>query len=171
MDVSQLSDAATTADRPAANALTQDTAGALSRMGVCVGELRLLLPVDGAREVVAPPPMTRIPHTVSWLLGIANVRGSLVPVIDPAAAFGVAPRSAEPRYLLVSGRGEAAAGLLIDGLPRLITIDAALPLAARAAAPSLLEDYVVAAYQHDQHVWMDLDLELLLDAFARQVAL
>jgi twitching motility protein PilI len=139
---------------------------ALPRMGIRIGQLRLLLPADGAREVITPPPISRVPHTVPWLLGLANVRGGLVPVVDAAAALGETRRGEEPPYLLISGQGDGTLGLLIDGLPRLLNVDPAQQ-AERPAVSSLLEPNIVAAYRHDRGLWLDVDLERLFDTFAR----
>ena len=65
-----------------------------------------------------------MPNTVAWLRGLTNVRGSLVPVVDAAAALGVAHQSGVPPYLLIFGQGDTAMGMLIDGLPRLLSLNA-----------------------------------------------
>ena len=55
------------------------------RYGVLIGGLHLLLAGDGAVRVLEPPPVLRMPNTRAWFLGLANVRGSLVPVYDLVA--------------------------------------------------------------------------------------
>jgi len=39
-------------------------------------------PRDEVREVITVPPSTRVPGAHPWMLGVANVRGSLLPVVD-----------------------------------------------------------------------------------------
>src|SRR6266566_4469722 len=51
---------------------------ARQRMCFRIGELGLLFPWEGGREVIAPLRVTRIPNTVSWFQGLANVSGGLV---------------------------------------------------------------------------------------------
>lgn len=141
------------------------------RMGVRVGGLQLLVPADAGREVIPPPAISRIPHTAAWLRGLANVRGNLIPVLDLAAVPGINGAGASRRpYLLIAGQGQAAMGLLIDGLPRLVNLSAAdRPIAAWQVAP-LLQDSVVAAYERDGGVWFEIDLPVLFDTVARHVA-
>jgi purine-binding chemotaxis protein CheW len=38
--------------------------------------------VGNAREIVGVPRLTRMPSTPSWIRGVMNLRGSVVPVID-----------------------------------------------------------------------------------------
>lgn len=41
-----------------------------------------VVPRGDVREILFPLPLTRLPRARSWLLGLANVRGSLVAVTD-----------------------------------------------------------------------------------------
>ncbi len=144
----------------------------LQRMGFRVGELGLLFPWDAGREVVMPPPVSRIPNTATWFEGLANVHGGLVPVVDTAAALGVTPQAGVPGYVLIFGRGEDTLGLLIDGLPRLLNVAGSHRLASLPELPALLEGGVVsAAYDHANRVWLDLDLDALSEALGRRIPL
>lgn len=151
------------------------SADAISEMLQCmcfrVGALGLLFPANAAREVIAPPPVSRVPNTVSWLRGLANVRGELVPVVDMAGALGVARQAGVPAYLMIFGHGETAIGLVIDGLPRLFNVSVSQRLPDRPETPVLLDDSVIAAYEHAGRIWLDIDLDALFDTFARRIAL
>lgn len=138
-------------------------------MGFRIGPLGLLLPVNDGREVIAPPPVSRLPHTASWLRGLANVRGTLVPVVDGAAALGIAREPGTPTYLLIFGEGETASGLLIDGLPRLLDIASFQRRSDLSDIPGPLVESVAAAYEHDGVTWLAVDLRILFDALARQI--
>lgn len=140
------------------------------RMGVRIGGLGLLFPFDAGREVIEPPAVSRIPNTASWLRGLANVRGLLVPVVDAAAAFDRERAADADAYLLILGRGENAFGLLIDGLPRLLEVDASSGLAEASNVPRLLGTSVRGAYGQADGVWLDVELDELLEALARHAA-
>jgi chemotaxis signal transduction protein len=163
-----------TGDLPTANADAGDFAAhdprARERMLVRMGELGLLIPWDGGREVAPVPPTSRVPNTATWLHGLANVRGGLVPVVDVAAAFGIA-RSTRADYVLICGHGEAAIGLLIDGLPRTFDVGAATAVSVSELTASALDTCVRARYRHEDRVWLDVDLESLFDALGRGIAL
>ena len=144
----------------------------LQRMGFHVGDLALLVRWDAGREVVLPPPVSRIPNTASWFTGLANVHGGLVPVVDTAAALGVTRQAGAPGYLLIFGHGEDTLGLLIDGLPHLLDVDDSRQLASLPELPALLQYGVVAAaYDHADRVWLDLNLDALSDAVDGSIAL
>jgi twitching motility protein PilI len=58
------------------------------QLGLQVGATRYLLDLLEAGEIVSPVPPARVPLTVPWYLGLANVRGTLVGVIDLARYLG-----------------------------------------------------------------------------------
>lgn len=139
-------------------------------MGFRIGPLGLLLPVNDGREVIAPPPVSRLPHTASWLRGLANVRGTLVPVIDGAAALGLTRQAGGATYLLIFGEAETSAGLLIDGLPRLLDVASFQRRSDLSGIPPRLVDSVTAAYEHEGVAWLAVDLAILFDGLAHHIA-
>ena len=64
-------------------------------LGVRVGGTRLVCPMGDVEEVINLPPLTHIPAVKSFVLGVANIRGRLVPVIDLHRFLGV--EATQPR--------------------------------------------------------------------------
>ena len=65
-------------------------------------DLWLLAPREDVREVIVPPRLTRVPGAKPWMLGVANVRGSLLPVTDLGSLLGWPPSTERlPAGLLV----------------------------------------------------------------------
>lgn len=60
----------------------------IQQLGMQVGGTRYLLDLLEAGEIVTPVPLARVPLTQPWYLGLANVRGTLVGVIDLAKYLG-----------------------------------------------------------------------------------
>jgi twitching motility protein PilI len=58
------------------------------QLGVEIGGERYLLDLLEAGEIVPVPALTSVPLTQPWYLGLANIRGSLVGVVDLARYFG-----------------------------------------------------------------------------------
>jgi twitching motility protein PilI len=85
--------------------------------GICyrVGQRLFASSIGEISELLVTQPLTHVPGTREWLLGIANVRGNLVPVVDLARFLfdqrtHVTDRS---RLLLVRQHG-GTVGLLVD---------------------------------------------------------
>lgn len=86
------------------------------RLGVRIGGGNWLLALPDAGEVIAVPPITSVPMTKAWVLGVANVRGRLYSVTDLAAFFGESPTPVQPqaRLLLVGQRNDSNAAILVE---------------------------------------------------------
>ena len=143
---------------------------ARERLAIRIGNLRLLCAPDAGREVLTPPPVSRLPHTPEWLLGVANVRGALVPVVDLAMAFGLERIDARRAYLLISGAGDSTIGLLVDGLPVLQRFEAAERLSGVPPHPQMLTGHVYGAFESKSAIWIDVNIQGLLDTLGDLIA-
>ena len=74
------------------------------------------LPLDAVREVVPNPELTRLPLAPSSLLGVFNLRGEVVPLVDTGALLGLEPLRGGP-YVTVALHERALVGLVSDGAP------------------------------------------------------
>jgi twitching motility protein PilI len=72
-----------------------------ARLAVRIGEQACLLDMASAGEIVATPPISPVPWTRPWFLGLANIRGRLVGVIDLSTLGGGMPIAAEQGLQLV----------------------------------------------------------------------
>jgi twitching motility protein PilI len=78
-----------------------NTGARVNQLGVAMGDERYLLDLTTAGEIVSVVPVTAVPLTQAWYLGLANIRGSLVGVVDLARYLGLGetPVGAEARYV------------------------------------------------------------------------
>ncbi|MBI5429290.1 MAG: chemotaxis protein CheW [Nitrosomonadales bacterium] len=140
-----------------------DYARYIHRRGVHVGELRLLVGMDAASEVVEMPPLFRLPGAPAGVKGLVNRHGRVVPVLDLLALFGSTYERTSNAWLLVYGRGDEAVGLMIDSLPdrRKFIGDDQIGI---AEITHPIAVYAKAAYRDGQDIWIDLDMEKLFAA-------
>ncbi len=77
-------------------------------------------PLDEVGEILAHPPViTIVPGTKSWLLGVANIRGNLLPIMDLQAFLGGKPIVAGKRSrILVIDHDGITTGLLVGDVKR-----------------------------------------------------
>lgn len=143
-------------------AAAQEWIGVAFRMG---GET-FLVERDEAREVMGvPTPITRVPGARQWIMGLANVRGQLLPVIDLKQYFGsgetVAGRNT--RVIVVNHR-EIPAGLVVDevlGFRRFAEREF------NAESPPTLircEHYLSGSFRRGSEAWPVLSLRSLVES-------
>jgi twitching motility protein PilI len=88
------------------------------QLGIEIGARRYLLDLLEAGEIVPLPAIAPVPLTQAWYLGLANVRGSLVGVVDLARYLeqgqdGVPPAGSARLVTFAAGLGFPCA-LLVD---------------------------------------------------------
>lgn len=138
------------------------------RYGVRVGELRILLLEETVSEVLDRPEIFSVPNTVSWFEGLINLRGNVVPVFDLRELFGTAPIAGERQMLLVIDKGENALGIAIDGLP--VPAPDSAPLDKRPSLPGVLENYTGPVFEHDENLWLEVDIPGLVGSLSKEIA-
>ena len=77
---------------------------------------RLVAPMGDISEILVVPDMTPIPLTHSWMKGIANIRGRLLPITDLAAFLNLPTHKAVSanRKVMVIDQPDIYSGLLVD---------------------------------------------------------
>lgn len=86
-----------------------------SLVGFCVGSVNYAVPINSVREIINPADVTRLPHAPPVVVGVADHRGEVVPVIDLRVRFGV-PSTVDARrtkWILVDVGG-LTMGLVVD---------------------------------------------------------
>lgn len=141
-----------------AGASDQSAAGLL---GVQAGADFWLLELADAGEIIPLPPLTSVPLTKPWFVGIANIRGNLYSVADFSAFQGkeATPQNSSARLLLIGARHGNNAALLVTRTLGLRNAENLTPAAADAQAPV----WASAAYTDNEgRRWKMLDVRGLL---------
>jgi twitching motility protein PilI len=140
-----------------------------SRQGFRIGDLALMVRYADGSELTEMPPLYRLPNAPAWLLGIANLHGMLVPVLDLGQWAGVDHQPGARRMLLVLAHGADAAGIVIDGLPQRLRWMQDQKADA-ATAPARLAPFVHGAALIEDVLWFDIDRAALLEAIEQSIA-
>jgi purine-binding chemotaxis protein CheW len=82
------------------------------RVRIRLGEEPYALPLTSVTEVAELGDITPVPGAPPAVLGIRNLRGQTLPIVDLAAAIGAAPGT--PRRIVVVGHERLRAGLAVD---------------------------------------------------------
>ncbi len=82
-----------------------------------LGDKQFLAPQAEVREVITPPVYSRVPNARPWLMGVANARGSLLPLIDLRLLLdGQASTVQRGSRFMILNSDEVPAGFLVDGV-------------------------------------------------------
>ena len=86
-------------------------------VGFVVGDIRYALDIAVVLQIVQPLELAPLPHLPEAVMGVADYRGDVVPVIDLRVRFGLppAPPSRRTKWIVASVSGQAAA-LVVDAV-------------------------------------------------------
>ena len=86
-----------------------------SGVGFKLGDTQFVAPLHEVTEILPFPPMSRIPGSKEWVIGIANIRGSLLPVLDLQCYLSNKATAITHRSrVLAINHNEIYSGLLVD---------------------------------------------------------
>ena len=92
-----------------------ETPGLWRGIAFRVGDRVFASSIEEISELLTPQPLTPVPGTRTWLLGIANVRGNLVAVVDLRRfLFGERTHPTERCRVLLARQHGGNVGLLVD---------------------------------------------------------
>ncbi|HJU40295.1 MAG TPA: chemotaxis protein CheW [Tahibacter sp.] len=92
-----------------------EASGLWRGIGFRVGTRYLVSAIAEVNEILTVPPLTVVPGTRPWLLGVANVRGNLVPVIDLRNFIeGERSQATDGTRVLVIRQHGGSVGLMVD---------------------------------------------------------
>jgi twitching motility protein PilI len=130
-----------------------------------VGDTHMACNIDRISEILPCPPATPVPGAKPWIIGLANVRGELLTVVDLCWFLnGVrTPLTARSR-LLATNLNKAPIGLLIDevfGQRHFLDSDA---FPAQLDEDSALEGIISKQHSVGSESWMELNLDQLFNS-------
>ena len=114
-----------TKDRAAAAA--SPTGSGRQYLTFALGEEVFAMNIANVREIIQYGPMTTVPLMPTFMRGMINLRGSVVPVIDLQARFGrgsaaIGKKSCNVIFDAQRGGERVELGLLVDAVSEVITI-------------------------------------------------
>jgi purine-binding chemotaxis protein CheW len=92
-------------------------------VGFIIGEEEYAVPILTIQEIIKPIGWTRVPQVPEYILGVFNLRGSVIPLIDLRLKFGLSSKkhNEETRFIVMK-HGDDVAGFVIDRLTMAIRI-------------------------------------------------
>jgi len=92
-------------------------------VGFVIGDEEYAVPILAIQEIIKPFSWTRVPQVPKYVLGVFNLRGAVIPLIDLRAKFGLSAKkhSDETRFIVMR-HGDDVAGFVIDRLTMAIRI-------------------------------------------------
>lgn len=82
-----------------------------------VGDDWYAVALEAVREVLEPRRITPLPDASASVLGVVNMRGEVVPVLDTGLLLGLAPVGREPAAIVVATTSRGSVGMAASAVP------------------------------------------------------
>ncbi len=134
-----------------------------------IGDDAYAVPIPRVREVLRYPRVTKVPETPPWIRGVMNLRGSVVPVVDLGAKFGLGPsqvtRTTCVVVLEVDLAGQAVVmGIMTDRVNKVVALGSSEVEPPPAFGTRVRPEYLLAIARIGDGLACILDVDRVLSA-------
>tara|TARA_R110002167_G_scaffold9558_14_gene44228 strand:- start:3076 stop:3543 length:468 start_codon:yes stop_codon:yes gene_type:complete len=141
--------------------------GQLELISFEIGGQEFCIDVCSVREIRGWTPTTSVPQTPDYVLGVINLRGAIIPVLDLGRRLGLGTTEPSSRHVIVViEEGTRIAGLLVDGVQETFQLDASLLQTAPVMDSDINHQFVDAIIPLDSRMLSRLVVSALLPAEA-----
>lgn len=123
-----------------------------------LGAEEYAIPLLVVKEVIAVPEITHVPFTPAHFLGIMNLRGQIISVVDLRLKFGIKPESSDETAVIICDLAPLALGIVVDSINAVVA-----PLASEVAAKPDVQssrgtEYITGVFHKDRKLVLLLDI-------------
>jgi purine-binding chemotaxis protein CheW len=124
--------------------------------------------VANIREILDFPAVTKVPQTPEFMLGVINLRGSVVPVLDMRLKFGMPKTEKTVNTCIIVTEieldGEAVVvGALSDSVQEVLELEPAQIEPAPKIGTRLNTDFIKGMGKHNEQFLMILDINKIMN--------
>jgi purine-binding chemotaxis protein CheW len=142
---------------------TQDAAGTLQQLTFNLAGEEYGVDILAVREIRGWSRVTRIPQTPDYLLGVLNLRGAIVPIMDLRLRFGLERESyGDNTVMIIVAVDERLFGIVVDAVSDVVDIDPAAIKPVPDMGAVVDTRYLKGLATHVERMVMLLDVEKLM---------
>ena len=133
-------------------------------IGFMLDGKKLVARMSDVAEILPPPDTIRVPGVLGWVKGLANVRGTLLPILDMNIFLqsGVKKSTNDNRVLIIN-KHNVVAGLLVEEVFGLRRFKPETRVDSVASDMGLLEPYLEGIFPDEESQWNIFSIEKLVD--------
>ena len=134
--------------------------------GIKFNNLNLLIDKNVSSELLEDSIVYPIPLAADWIIGVVNIRGDIIPVIDFEILISgkSTKENIDNSKIIVINKGEDAVGFLLDHLPKPIGFNDDEKLCDHSILPKVVQEYVVYAFKKEGTTWARIDFDSFIQS-------
>lgn len=143
----------------------------VSAHGFRIEGVGFLLAENDYAEVFNDLALCALPNTPDWFIGMANMRGTPVPIIDLAHFLSIVnkPATVIPKILVI-GQREKSLGIVIDSYPVHLTFPKNEEFSDLPSLPGSINKYAESYYKKESMKWITWNKSKLIRDISNQIS-
>lgn len=130
-----------------------------------LGEEEYGVEISKVREIIAMMKITSVPKTPDYVVGVINLRGSIIPVIDTRARFDMQSiEYGEQTAIIIIEINKLSIGFVVDKVEEVLAVDDENMSEPPKFGTNINTDFIKNIARVGEEVVMVLDLEMLFAA-------
>ncbi len=135
-----------------------------SGIGFQIGDISMVSPLTQVNEILHYPDLTLVPGTLPWVKGLANIRGSLIPIMDLPYFMDQTPiHIHKSSRILVIQQNDLSVGLLVNNVLGLKHFDQDSSVTRIKKMDPAITTYIRGAFNQDDQLWHIFDMSSLTE--------
>jgi purine-binding chemotaxis protein CheW len=119
--------------------------------------------IAAVESIIKMQTITSMPHAPSFVEGVTNLRGKILPVIDLRKRFGLAPQPCNTNSrIIVIADGGIEVGMVVDGVSEVLTLSEDTVEPAPPITASVEAGFITGIAKIDNRLVILLDLGKIL---------
>lgn len=115
------------------------------------------------REVIAMPEYTALPYTPAYFLGIMNLRGQIISVMDLRQKLGIKPGVNSETAVIICDLNGVSIGVVVDSVNSVLNPEAKDISEKPEIQSSRSTEYITSVYRKDNKLVLFLDISRCLN--------
>lgn len=128
------------------------------------------VPLLSVKEVIAMPDTTPIPNTPAHFLGIMNLRGQVISIVDLRVKFGFKTEKSSENCVIICDFTGVAIGVVVSGVKNVLAVEAKDIGPSPSLSESKTAQYVTGVVKKEKKLILLIDLSKALGVEERKLA-
>lgn len=117
------------------------------------------------QEIIRLPRITKLPNTADYILGVTNLRGNIIPVVDlKKKLMNSLTENTEETRVIVIETGIKKIGLIVDEISEVIMISSESITEAGTIGSNIKSGYLLGVAKMENHLLILLNIDEILNS-------
>jgi purine-binding chemotaxis protein CheW len=116
------------------------------------------MPLLSVKEVIAPPEITPVPQTPNYFLGIMNLRGQVISVIDLRIKLSIKPTQAAETAIIICDMKPNSMGVVVDSINSVLNPKPEDMSGKPQIQSTKTTEYILGVFRHAEKLVLMIDI-------------